>query len=187
MNFKKLCPRMVVEKVQDIDLQELKDMGFRYLLLDLDNTLLSWWSGKFPPMVKDWIEEARGSGFELCIVSNSLMKWKVKRLGRELEVPAINRASKPRKGGLLKAMDILGAKTEETVVIGDQIFTDILGGNRLGMYTILVRPVSRHEFFATVLQRAAEKLLIFRWKKKGVLKEVEGKKGIKYISSWEGK
>jgi len=185
--LRNFCPCMLVEKVVDIDLEELKDMGFNYLLLDLDNTLLSWWSGKFPSKVREWIEKARNLEFKLCIVSNSLMKWKVKRLGKELGILAINRASKPRKSGLLRAIDMLGARIEETVIIGDQIFTDILGGNRLGMYTILVRPVSRHEFFTTVFQRFAEKLLIFRWKRKGILKEVPSQQGRKYISSWGGK
>lgn len=70
-------------------------------------------------------------------------------------------------------MEMLGSTVEETVVIGDQLFTDVLGGNRLGAFTIMVSPVDRREFFATLLQRTLEKILLFRLRRKGLLIEAE--------------
>jgi len=177
---------MIVDRVEEIDLSELWEMGHRFLLLDLDNTLLSWKAGKVSGPVVEWIGRARELGFSMCIVSNSLIKWRVLRLGKILGIPAINRAVKPRKSGLLRALRLLDAPRQSTVVVGDQVFTDVLGGNRLGLYTILVRPVDRREFCATLIQRILEKILLRRWKRQGILQEVAGNNGTKYIRAAEG-
>ena len=176
MWFSNLCPRMMVEKIEEIDLNYLKERGFKYLIVDLDNTLCSWKRGRLPREVSGWINQAIDLGFSLCLLSNSLLKWKVKRMGREIGIPAINSAGKPRKGGFLKALKLLQAKPSQTVVIGDQVFTDIWGGNRLGLFTILVKPVDKREFFTTFFQRNFEKLLLWRWKKLGILKPVSENK-----------
>jgi uncharacterized protein len=185
--LKLLCPKMFVERVEQIDLSELKDRGFNALILDLDNTLIGWRSRNFSPEVSAWIEQANRLGFKMCILSNSLVKWRVKRLGRNLGIPAINRAVKPRKIAFMQALRLMGAQQVKSVVVGDQVFTDIFGGNRLGLYTVLVRPIDKREFWTTILQRSAEKFLLFKLKRKGILKEVPGYKGKKYLACWEGK
>jgi len=183
--FEQLCPKMVVDKIEHIDLDELKTLGLNYILLDLDNTLCSWKKSKLSESVSNWLNDAIQSGFSLCVISNSLLKWKVKRMGREIGIPAINCAGKPRKKGFMKALNLINAETEKTVIIGDQVFTDVWGGNRLGLYTILVKPIDKREFMTTFFQRNCEKILLQIWKKKGILKPVASEEN-KFVRVIEG-
>ncbi len=169
-----LCPDVCVDSVTDIDPESLRQKGFTTLLLDLDNTLLSWKAEEMSATTLEWIRKAKISGLKLLIVSNSFQN-RVNRLSKALEVPAISRAVKPRKSVFLEALRLLGSLAKETAVIGDQLFTDILGGKRLGLYTILVSPVDKQEFFATELVRIPEKMVLNLFQKKGLLKS-EGPK-----------
>lgn len=168
--LKYLCPNLFVRKVEDIDLKKLKEKNFDTLLLDLDNTLVGWRSTKFSPAVLEWLKLAHFLGFKMCILSNCIIKNRVKKLSETLGLPSIFKAVKPRKKSFLRALKNLGSLKEKTIVIGDQIFTDIFGGNRLGVYTILVLPLDKREFFTTIIQRTAEKIVLFSLKRKGMLK-----------------
>ena len=84
------------------------------------------------------------------------------QVAESLGIPFISRAQKPRRGGFHRAVFFLGVKPEETAVIGDQIFTDVLGGNRAGLYTILVVPIARREFVGTKFSRAMEYFVLRR-------------------------
>jgi len=185
MLFEQLCPKMLVDKIENIDLEELKKLGLSFILLDLDNTLCSWKKSKLSEPVSSWLNQAIHAGFSLCVISNSLLKWKVKRMGREIGVPAINCAGKPRKKGFLKALNLINAEPDKSVVIGDQVFTDVWGGNRLGLYTILVKPIDKREFMTTFFQRNCEKILLKIWKKKGLLQQVSPEEN-KFIKVIEG-
>lgn len=175
MNFKTmhflklLCPDLFISKVENIDLKKLKNKGFNTLIFDLDNTLLGWRARNFSEAVLSWIEEARDFNFKMCIVSNCIFKRRVYNLSRKVGIPAISKAVKPSRWGFWQAIKFLNSDIKETVIIGDQIFTDILGGNRLGVYTILVKPVDRREFLTTFIQRLAEKIVIRRFIKKDML------------------
>jgi len=164
---------MIIERVVDIDLDALRAQGFRGLIFDLDNTLVSWRRWSLTPSVTEWLQKAQSLGFRMCILSNCIIRRRVARFSRLTGIPAAPKARKPRKQSFLQAMEMLGTGTNETVVIGDQVFTDVLGGNRMGLYTILVLPVDRREFFVTILQRTAEKIVLFRLRRKGLLQEVQ--------------
>lgn len=172
MLLKLLCPRMIIERVQDIDLDALHAQGFRGIMFDLDNTLVSWRRWSVTSDVMQWLARARELGFNMCILSNCMLRRRVQRFSRMTGIPALPKASKPRKKSFQQALQLLGTAVEETTVIGDQVFTDVLGGNRMGLYTILVLPVDRREFYVTILQRTAEKIVLFRLRRKGILKEV---------------
>ncbi len=161
-----LCPDECVESVLDIDLESLSQRGITALILDLDNTLLAWETDKIPPAVSRWIDRARDLGFKVCIASNGT-KSRVRKIAGELGVPAIPKAIKPRKRPFRLAMEILGASPEKTAVIGDQVFTDVLGGNRLDLYTILINPVSKMELKTTRIVRRVEKRVLTRLQRKG--------------------
>jgi HAD superfamily phosphatase (TIGR01668 family) len=88
------------------------------------------------------------------------------------QIPSVTRAIKPRKSPFRRAMKMLGMTPGETAVVGDQIFTDILGGNRLGLYTILVVPMPGKEYWATeLINRRLERLVLWRIRQRSAGKE----------------
>jgi HAD superfamily phosphatase (TIGR01668 family) len=161
--FRRFFPRLFVEDVGSIDLEKLKRLGIRGLVVDLDNTLVAWSAYEVPLEVTEWIKTAKNLGFSICIVSNAL-EDRVAYFSKLFAIPGISRAQKPRRGAFRSALEALGLKKEEVAVIGDQVFTDVWGGNRLGLYTILVRPVSPREFFTTKIGRVLERWVLRRFK-----------------------
>lgn len=154
------CPSSCVDSVTQIDADHLTDLGIRALLLDLDNTLVPWRSYDISPEVASWIKGILDRGLKCCIVSNTRTPRRLKELGNQLNVPYIKKGLKPRRGGFREALSILDVPASSAVVIGDQIFTDILGGNRLGLHTILVRPLDKREFVGTKVSRLFEKVIL---------------------------
>lgn len=156
-----LRPDSRVDTVYDIDLQALRAQGILGVILDLDNTIIPWGMRQAPSELFRWIASARTLGLRLCIVSNNRGP-RVTRLAAALDLPAVTGAWKPGRASLHRALSVMGTAPETTALVGDQLLTDILGGNRLGLYTILVRPQSRREFFLTRVVRLIERLVIGR-------------------------
>ncbi|MDQ0286513.1 HAD superfamily phosphatase (TIGR01668 family) [Desulfofundulus luciae] len=164
--FKLLYPKLYVAKLFDIDPAELQKKGIRAILLDLDNTIVPRDQDCCPDEIMQWIKKAKKHGFKLCIVSNN-SPARVQALASSLAIPAVYRAVKPARRPFIQAMKLLGVTPGQTAVIGDQIFTDVLGGNRLGLYTILVVPLPGREFWATRLfSRRLEKVVLRRLARK---------------------
>jgi len=163
-----LCPDECVDSVLDIDLPGLYAKGIRALILDVDNTLLGWETEEIPEDVLSWVRQAQAYRFKLCIASNGT-RSRVLRIAAALGVPAISKAVKPRKRPFRRAMEILGTSADATAVIGDQIFTDVLGGNRMALYTILINPVSKSELRTTKMVRRVERRVLSRLQRKGRL------------------
>jgi len=164
--YKKLIPDIIVENIYDINLDFLKEKRITSLVLDIDNTLVPQKS-KFPDkMTIEWLEKVKKEGFKICLISNNT-KRRVNEFKEKVGVPGIGWAIKPRKGAFKKALKILDAKPNETALIGDQIFTDILGGKRAGLYTILVKPLSKDELGWTKLMRKAEQHVLKRVERYG--------------------
>lgn len=152
------CPDLQADSVADIDLADLWARGIRALLLDLDNTLVQWRSREVQSEVGSWIRQAQEAGFRLCIVSNAGSARRVEPVARELGVPFAVRAGKPSRRAFRHAAALLQVSPKQTAVIGDQVFTDILGGNRAGMLTVLVSPINRRrEFISTKMMRLLER------------------------------
>ena len=138
----------------------LKSRGIRALILDLDNTLVPRGAETAAPQVIDWLNTMRQEGFKLCIVSNNSQQ-KGGVLAHRLGIPGVFRAVKPRGRAFRKALALLGTAPEETAMIGDQLFTDVLGGNRMGLYTILVSPLGGPDFILTrIITRRIEQLFL---------------------------
>lgn len=146
--------------------------GIKGLILDLDNTLIPWQSGRFEPKMIKLLKHYLDSGLKLCVVSNAFNK-RVTNILDPIGIPGVARAVKPRRKAFLKALEIMGTTVEETAVVGDQLFTDIYGGNRLGLYTVLVVPISKREFLGTKFVRMVERRVLLRLAKKGVI-EIPG-------------
>ena len=160
--FLDLCrPDESVARVTEIDSARLMSQGFEAMLLDLDNTLLPWQSMVVPDDVREWLDRARSLGTKLCIVSNTHNPRRLRRIAEDLGVQSLHRALKPRRTGFARAAEKLGSSSERAVVVGDQILTDVLGGNLAGMHTILVKPMHPREFIGTKVSRLVERV-IFR-------------------------
>lgn len=159
---------MYAPSIYAIDFHELKRRGIRSVIVDLDNTLVEATRPDATPKLVQWLDEVKNMGFQVMIVSNNT-KTRVSHFAAPLNIPYIHAAKKPLSQAFKKALRIMKCACEETVVIGDQLLTDVLGGNRMGCYTILVVPVSEVDGFFTKINRRIERL-VFRWlKKKGVL------------------
>src|SRR5688572_12489623 len=157
----------MVERIRDIDPDDLLKWGVRGILLDLDNTLLPWKSHDMPGETLDWIERCRAAGLTLCLVSNTRNLTRLRDMADLMGLPAVAPSKmKPSRMGFVQALEILELTPAEAVMIGDQMFTDIWGGNRSGIRTIWVERMAKREFFGTRFSRMAEKFLS-RWIKKG--------------------
>jgi HAD superfamily (subfamily IIIA) phosphatase, TIGR01668 len=166
--LQKLCPRVQAESVLELDLSELQKVGIRGIIFDLDNTLVEWKQENITPEVIKLVSRFKDAGFKMCILSNAL-EHRVEAVANLLEIPYVSRAAKPRKLPFKKALEYMDTEPEETAVVGDQLFTDILGGNRMELYTIWTPPLSDTEFISTKAVRQIERLVIKRFRRKGIL------------------
>ena len=160
--LEKYFPKLMTDKVQDIDLNFLRNKGIKGLLLDIDNTLVPHGKEADDNAVA-WIERLKASGFRVCIVSNASKK-RVIKFNERLMVQAIHRASKPSTKAFLKAIALMDIRPDETAVVGDQLFTDIHGGNKLNMFTILVKPIDKNEILFIKFKRIFEKYILSKYK-----------------------
>jgi len=152
-------PRMYVDGFAEITADILRENDIKGLILDVDNTLVPNHVADPDDSVLNWIESMKASGFKLCIVSNGA-KRRVVRFNEKLKLYAIHRAMKPVKSAFIKAGRLMGLESRHIAVIGDQIFTDVYGGNRAGMFTILVRPIDRREGRLVKFKRIFEKRIL---------------------------
>ncbi len=161
MMFSKLKPDYYYKDIFDIDFLYFKEKGYQGIICDIDNTIIPW-SDKEPLReVIDWLEELEKMGFSLCLVSNG-RKRRVKEISDYLGIPAVGQAAKPTRSAYRQAIKRLGMGKDKILVLGDQIFTDILGGNRVGLKTILVDPMDKEEFITTKMLRFLEKIIYQR-------------------------
>lgn len=136
-----LFPDGFYENVSDIRPSRLKERGITLLLADLDNTLVPYRVTEPDDRLQAWRDELAAAGVELFLLSNSRKPGRPQKFAAKLGISVIGHAGKPKRGGFLKAMEQTGRTPEQTAIVGDQIFTDILGGNRSGVTTLLVRPI----------------------------------------------
>lgn len=158
-----LEPTLLAKAVWEVDLEELAARGVRGVILDLDNTIAYWNDREVLPRAREWIARAKESGLGVCLVSNAFRGSRVKAVAEELGIAYVRRAGKPFGAGYRRAMKEMNTSPAETCIIGDQVFTDILGGNRLGVTTILVEPLAPRESPHTRLIRLIERPLRRRW------------------------
>jgi HAD superfamily phosphatase (TIGR01668 family) len=139
-----LAPRYRVENLWELSPAVLRAWGIDALMVDLDNTLVVWGDPVPPKVVRDWIDEMRRAGIPVCLVSNNLSA-RVRAAAAALGVPAAEGRFKPSADKLRRALRILGSAPDRTAMVGDQVFTDVLAGNRLGVPTVLVGRLAPHE------------------------------------------
>ena len=135
--------------------------GLGAVILDLDNTLAVWNGEEPAPGVEAWLASLRSAGIGHVVLSNNGRR-RVGAFGERLGVPVLARAGKPRRAAFRRALALLGADPGRTAVMGDRLLMDVWGGNRAGLYTVLVAPVDRRELWATRLVRRMEDAMVSR-------------------------
>ncbi|MDP4153449.1 MAG: YqeG family HAD IIIA-type phosphatase [Bacillota bacterium] len=161
-----LMPDFFLPDIYKIDKDFLRQNNIAGLLLDVDNTLISNTVTNADEKLSAWVSERIKDGTKLCIVSNG--KGKRVKTFNVFEIPAVHNAHKPARHGFIKAAALLELKIEETAVVGDQIYTDILGGNHAGFTTILISPIDKFENMFIRLKRVMEKPILRRIKERDI-------------------
>ncbi len=166
--IKKLIPDCYYKTILDIPYTKLYEEGYRLILTDLDNTLISYLEKEPTEALFSWKKMVEEIGFEIILVSNS-RKDRVEHFAKLLGLKFVKFAKKPLKFGLKKGMRIANKKYNKTQIleIGDQLMTDVFGSKRVGLYTILVKAIDRKtEIFTTRWNRRMEEHFLKRIQKK---------------------
>ncbi len=160
MRLPGLTPWCRVHALSEVDPAELRALGFRLVLLDRDNTCVPRGESDPAPDVVAWCERARERGLRLALVSNNWSVRALRQTSEALSAPVVTFAMKPLPFGLQRAMDAAGVPKEQTVLVGDQLFTDGLGASMAKIPVILVDPQSTKDLFYTRLLRPVEARLM---------------------------
>ena len=158
----KLHPDLVYDKIEDIDLSYIKNMGIKGVILDIDNTLVVPHTHADDRAIA-FVNKVKSEGLKACIVSNNIYE-RAESFAKEVDLDFVCDGNKPSRRPFLLALDKLGLNSNEVAVIGDQIFTDVWGGNRMKMLTILVSPICDIENYFIKLKRMCEKIIMIGFK-----------------------
>lgn len=142
------APDMSCRRITDIPLSELKQRGIKGLLFDLDNTITEWHETTVTEINSKWLRDLCEQGFTACIVSNN-HEQRVKKVAAQLGLPCVFSAAKPRRRSYRRAAALLGLTPQQLAMVGDQLLTDVLGGNRAGLFTIFVEYLHPREHWGT--------------------------------------
>jgi HAD superfamily phosphatase (TIGR01668 family) len=141
-----LLPTLVADAVTDISPEFLRSRDIRLLMLDFDNTIIPYTTNEPTPAVAAWLETVKASGISVCAVSNS-RNDRVPVFCEKWGLDCILRSKKPFPVGIPKCLKKYGIPASRALMVGDQIFTDTLGGNLAGAQTLLVKPINNHNFW----------------------------------------
>lgn len=164
-----LTPCLHLPTIYDLPGAWLKDRLIQAVITDLDNTLVPWRDYRVAGELTEWFASLHADGFRTVILTNARPSPTIQRLGEELGTDLILGARKPIQRFFREALDRVGARPGETCVVGDQVFTDILGGNLMGCYTVLVDRIGRREFIGTRFMRVLERMVLRSLGRRGLL------------------
>lgn len=146
-----------------IPYEELYEQGFRGIIYDIDNTLVPHGAPADERSIA-LFERLKKIGYECVLLSNNKQP-RVDMFNKDVNVHTISKAGKPKKEGYLKACELMGTKVDNTIFIGDQIFTDVWGAKRTGIHSIMVKYMDPKEEIQIVLKRKLEKIILWRYLK----------------------
>ncbi|MCC8098426.1 MAG: YqeG family HAD IIIA-type phosphatase [Eubacterium sp.] len=155
-----LFPKEYLNSVYELTPGRLKALKIKTVIFDIDNTLVPYFVKKPTKEVLDYFDSLKASGIGIAVLSNSKSK-RAEEFCRGLKIPFVSGAKKPLNKGLKKLMRELSLKPEEVLIIGDQIFTDVLLGNLNGIYSVLVKKVDKKDELITAVKRPLEKIVLF--------------------------
>lgn len=156
-------PKVKLERVTDISIEILNKYGIKALILDVDNTLSTHHGQVLTDGLPEWLDLMRQNGIKMTVLSNS----KAKRLipfAEKIGLDFISLGLKPLPFGYCRALKKLGTAKKETAIVGDQLFTDILGGNLVGVKTVLLTPIKLETSLRFRMKRKVERFLIKKLK-----------------------
>ncbi len=163
--FESFYPDLWLDSAYEIDYEGLYEEGVRGLIYDIDNTLVPHGAHADERAVR-LFERLNNIGLKAVLLSNN-KEPRVSSFKEEVKYcEYIYKAGKPKRGGYLKAMEMMGTDRSCTVSIGDQLFTDVWGARRSGIRTILVRPIDKKEEIQIVLKRRLEAVILYFFKRK---------------------
>lgn len=162
--FAKFYPDMDVEATYEIDFGELYTKGYRGVIFDIDNTLVPHGEPADKRAI-EFFERLRSIGYQTMLLSNN-KEPRVKGFADSVGSAYIYKANKPARVGYLKAMEQMGTCRENTLFVGDQLFTDVWGAKRTGIYSYLVKPIHPKEEIQIVLKRRLEWIVLYFYRKK---------------------
>ncbi|MBS1719844.1 MAG: YqeG family HAD IIIA-type phosphatase [Armatimonadetes bacterium] len=157
--FRPFCPARALDTVEEINLEALRDRGKKLILLDVDNTLVDWRKENFTEPVLAWLDRAKALGFHLALLSNTRHPERLHRLADRLGIPVMQGKFKPSRTMFLSALSKFGVNADEAIMIGDQLFTDVLGANRTGIEAVWVKQRSPKDFIGTKVSRMGERFM----------------------------
>ncbi|GKV66754.1 MULTISPECIES: YqeG family HAD IIIA-type phosphatase [unclassified Sporosarcina] len=166
--LKQFLPSAYVKSVLHIKPEQLVENGIKGIITDLDNTLVEWDRAEATEDIMAWFDEMHKAGLQITVVSNNHIE-RVSHFCDPLGIPYICEARKPLKKSFRQAIGTLGLPKEQIVMIGDQLLTDVLGANRAGLSVILVVPVASSDAPITKFNRAIERRIMARFKRKGLI------------------
>lgn len=169
--FRRFYPKRIADSSYAINYEKLYREGYRGIIFDIDNTLVEHGADANQKAI-ELMARLKKIGFQICLISNN-KEERVTRFNREIKVKYIYNANKPARKSFLRAMKIMGTDTSNTVFVGDQLFTDVFGANRVGILTYFVKQIGPKEEIQIVLKRKLERIVLYFYRrdiKKGKIK-----------------
>ncbi len=161
--LQRFYPDCYMHSTYQIDFKGYYDAGYRGIIFDIDNTLVEH-GAPADERSKRLIAELKKIGFSMMLLSNN-KEPRVKMFHDDVQIPYIFKAGKPGRGGYEKAMEQMGTDKDNTLFVGDQLFTDVWGAKNTGIYSILVQPIDKKEEIQIVLKRYLEKIVLASYKR----------------------
>ncbi|MDO5329119.1 MAG: YqeG family HAD IIIA-type phosphatase [Coriobacteriia bacterium] len=153
-------PDRYFTRLSDISIKkDILNLKYKYLLLDVDNTILTRDKSIVPTDIKSWIYAAQQSGLEICLISND---WhsNVVDTAKDLNLPIVVKSLKPLPHAFVRAMKKIGAEKKHTLMIGDQLLTDVLGAHLVGLKCYLLNPLVKADLIHTLVLRRLESVIL---------------------------
>ena len=154
-----LKPKIKLEKVTDISIDILNKYGVKALILDVDNTLSTHHGQVLTDGLPEWLETMRKNGIKMTVLSNSNSK-RLTPFAKKIGLDFISLGLKPLPFGYLRALKRLGTGKKETAIVGDQLFTDVVGGNFVGVTTVLLTPIKPETSLRFRCKRRVERFVM---------------------------
>lgn len=162
--LKRFYPDDYLECVQEVDFVKFKEKGYKAILFDIDNTLVCHGAPATEQVIA-FFAYLREMGFETMVMSNN-KEPRVKSFAEAVgNIGYVYKANKPAKASYKKCMERMGSNEKNTLFIGDQLFTDVWGAKRCGIYSILVKPIDKKEEIQIILKRYLERVVLYFYKR----------------------
>lgn len=163
--FQSLYPKEYVKSTYEIDFAAFRRKGFQAVIFDIDNTLVEHGAPADERSI-ELMERLKALGYDIMLLSNN-KEPRVKMFNDAVRVNYIHKAGKPSTKNYHAAMVMMGSNEKNTLFVGDQLFTDIWGANRAGIYSVLVQPIDKKEEIQIVLKRYLERIVLYFYQKHG--------------------